>query len=45
MVPHGTVEEAVAKALGGSEDDDPFCARVVGTEDDAKGERLTFCFH
>ena len=39
MVPHGTVEEAVAKALGGSEDD-PF-APVVGTEDDAKGERLT----
>ena len=39
MVPHGTVEEAITKALGVSEDDDPVCV-VVGMEDEAKGERL-----
>ena len=39
MVPHGTVEEAIAKSLRVSEEDDPVCV-VVGTEDEAKGERL-----
>jgi len=39
MVPHGTVEEAITKELGVSEDDDPVCV-VVGMEDEAKGERL-----
>ena len=39
MVPHGTVEDAVAKALGFSDDDDPVCV-VTGIEDEAKGERL-----
>jgi acyl-[acyl-carrier-protein]-phospholipid O-acyltransferase / long-chain-fatty-acid--[acyl-carrier-protein] ligase len=39
MVPHGTVEEAVSKALGFAEDGDPVCA-VIGIEDPSKGERL-----
>ena len=39
MVPHGTVEDAVAKALGLSDEEDPVCV-VTGIEDEAKGERL-----
>ena len=39
MVPHGTVEDAVAKALGLSDVEDPVCV-VTGIEDEAKGERL-----
>ena len=39
MVHHGTVEDAVAKALGFSGEDDPVCV-VIGIEDEAKGERL-----
>ena len=39
MVPHGTVEDAVTKALGFSDEDDPVCV-VAGMEDEAKGERL-----
>ena len=39
MVPHGTVEDAVTKALGFSDEADPVCV-VVGMEDEAKGERL-----
>lgn len=39
MVPHGTVEEAITKALGILDDDDPVCV-VTGIEDETKGERL-----
>lgn len=39
MVPHGTVEEAVARALGMGDGDAPAVA-VVGIPDEAKGEAL-----
>ena len=39
MVPHGSVEEAVMKALGLSAEEDPACV-VAGIEDETKGERL-----
>jgi acyl-[acyl-carrier-protein]-phospholipid O-acyltransferase/long-chain-fatty-acid--[acyl-carrier-protein] ligase len=39
MVPHGTVEEAVARALGVADGDSPAVA-VVGIPDESKGEAL-----
>jgi acyl-[acyl-carrier-protein]-phospholipid O-acyltransferase/long-chain-fatty-acid--[acyl-carrier-protein] ligase len=39
MVPHGTVEEAVLKALGKEDSESPVLA-IAGREDEAKGESL-----
>lgn len=39
MVPHGTVEEAVLKALGKEDAESPVLA-IAGREDEAKGESL-----
>ena len=39
MVPHGTVEEAILKALGKEDAESPVLA-IAGREDEAKGESL-----
>ena len=39
MVPHGTVEEAILKALGKEDTESPVLA-IAGREDEAKGESL-----